>query len=342
MITSITFDDILLVPRFNKFASRLDVDISMVDKRDLLELGLPIISANMDTITDSTMANFMGSRGGIGALHRFMSIEENLKEFLKCKTEVIVSCGLGEKELERVSALKDAGATYFLLDIAHAHSSAVSAQMKTIRQIIGDRCLIAGNVATREGAQFLVDNGADIVKVGIGGGSACTTRIKTGFGVPTLQSIYNCASIDRSIIADGGIRSPGDIVKALALGADFVMIGGMLAGTDQTPPGINHREMCGDNFWEPKALTFRGMASAEAVADHFGEMDSWKTAEGISHKVPYRGSAESVINDIIGGLRSGLTYGGAENFKVLQKTATYNQITQAGKIESLPHIRGEK
>jgi IMP dehydrogenase len=190
-------------------------------------------------------------------------------------------------------------------------------------------------VATYAGADHLASCGADIVKVGIGGGSVCTTRIKTGFGVPNLTAIKNCSRVDRSVVADGGIRYPGDIVKALAFGADFVMLGGMLAGTRPTPgPVIRKTDKNGE---EVKVKTYRGMASSEIQQEFHGGISEWKTSEGVSIEVPYREDEDKVISDIIGGLRSGLTYGGAANIAELQRKLDYLEITPSGQTESLPH-----
>jgi len=336
MSDAVTFDDILLVPSYNHYESRKVVDISITDKRGKLFLNLPVMSANMDTITGATMANYMGEKGGIGVLHRFMSIEENVAMFRACNYPTFVSIGCSSKELERVDALKSAGASFFNIDVAHAHARYVGKTLKKVREIIGQQdCIMAGNVATYAGADFLAACGADIIKVGIGGGSVCTTRIKTGFGVPTLTAIKHCSRVDRSVVADGGIRSPGDIVKALAFGADFVMIGAMLAGTRPTPGPVLSR--IGENGKEIKEKIYRGMASAEFQIQYHGGMADWKTAEGISMEVPYRETEEEIIADIIGGLRSGLTYGGAANIGELQRKLDYVTITPTGKIEGMPH-----
>lgn len=328
---AITFDDVLLEPAYNHHMSRRDVETKVTDKLNKLSLELPVISANMDTITEFEMANFMGKNGGMGALHRFMTIEKNIEQFKKCKYPTFVSVGVSENELQRASALVDAGADYFVIDVAHAHAQYVGKQIKHLREVIKDRCLVAGNVATYAGADYLAACGADMIKVGIGGGSACTTRIKTGFGVPTLQSIKDCARADRSIIADGGLRTPGDVVKALAFGADFVMIGGMLSGTTPTP-GAVETLASGE-----KVKSYRGMASLEAVEDQFGSMAEWKTAEGVAFKVPYRETHENILADLRGGLRSGLTYAGAINVKELQRKLSYMVISAASQKESGAH-----
>ncbi len=328
---AITFDDILLVPAYNHHESRRIVNISVDDKLKKFHLELPVISANMDTITESKMANFMHSKGGIGALHRFLSIEDNIKEFKQCEGAVFVSVGCSETELQRAEALRDAGADFFCVDVAHAHAKYVGKTLKSLRQILGDRCIMAGNVATYAGADYLASCGADIIKAGIGGGSVCSTRIKTGFGIPMLTCIQDCSRSDRSIVADGGIRSPGDIVKALAFGADFVMIGGMLAGTEPSPGDVITKK---DGT---QIKRYRGMASQEAQEEFLGQMHEWKTAEGVCTEVSYRTNQDSLIADIVGGLRSGLTYAGADTIRELQRKLNYVVVTQAGRIESLPH-----
>lgn len=328
---AITFDDVLLVPAYNHHESRRVVDISMTDRLAKLHLQIPIISSNMDTITESKMANFMHAKGGIGALHRFLSIEDNIKEFKRCKGLVFASVGCTENELQRAEALRDAGATFFCVDVAHAHAKYVGKTLKSLRQLLGSRCIMAGNVATYAGADYLASCGADIIKAGIGGGSVCSTRIKTGFGIPMLTCIQDCARADRSIVADGGIRSSGDIVKALAFGADFVMIGGMLAGTEPTPGQVIAKE-------EGRQVKYyRGMASREAQEGFLGQMHEWKTAEGVATEVPYLDTQDSIIADIIGGLRSGLTYAGADTISELQRKLNYVLVTAAGRLESLPH-----
>lgn len=331
MSQAITFDDVLLIPSYNHHESRRVVDIGMTDRQGLLTLTLPVMSSNMDTITESGMANFMHSKGGIGVLHRFLSVEDNISQFLACEGQVFVSVGCSAVELERAEALRDAGANFFCVDVAHAHAKYVGKMLKSLRQLLGSRCIMAGNVATYAGADYLASCGADIIKAGIGGGSVCSTRIKTGFGVPMLTCIQDCARTDRSIVADGGIRSSGDIVKALAFGADFVMIGGMLAGTAPTPGKVVI------NADGKRVKRYRGMASREAQEVFLGQMQEWKTAEGVSTDVPFSEDQDAIISDIIGGLRSGLTYAGADTISELQRKLNYLEVTQAGRIESLPH-----
>lgn len=328
---ALTFDDVLLVPSYNHYESRRLVNISMTDKTNKLTLKLPVLTSNMDTITESGMANFIGERGGMGVLHRFMSIDRNVEEFKNCKHPTFASLGCSEKDLERAEALRSAGADYFCIDVAHGHAKYVGKTLKRLREMLPDACFMAGNVATYAGADYLANCGADIIKVGIGGGSVCSTRIKTGYGIPMLTSLEECVRVDRSLVADGGIRTPGDVVKALAFGADFVMIGGLLSGTRPTPGPVIEKD-------GKKVKEYRGMASREAQEDFMGGMPEWKTAEGVSTYVKYREDEEAVIADLIGGLRSGLTYGGAATIRELQRKLEFVEITQAGMLESIPHM----
>ena len=336
MEDAITYDDVLLVPSYNHWESRKVVDLAITDKSGKLRLDLPVMTANMDSVTEDAMANFIGAKGGIGVIHRFMTIETNVRIFKACEARTFVSIGCSPQDLERAEALRDAGADLFCIDVAHAHARYVGKTLKKIRDMLGrEACIMAGNVATYAGADYLASLSADIVKVGIGGGSVCTTRIKTGFGVPNLTAIKNCARVDRSVVADGGIRTPGDMVKALAFGADFIMIGSMLAGTRPTPGEVIVRRDSQGN--ENKVKLYRGMASSEAQDDFHGGMTEWKTAEGISLDVPYREDEELILADIVGGLRSGLTYGGAATIRELQRKLDFIRITPAGRIESQAH-----
>lgn len=331
MREAFTFDDVLLVPAYNHYESRQHVDTSMTDRTGRLTLKLPVMTANMDTITESAMANWISGKGGIGVLHRAMSIERNVAEFRRCTGPAFVSVGTSDDELLRAEALRDAGADYFVVDVAHGHAKYVGKTLKRLRALLPNACLMAGNVATYAGADFLASVGADVVKVGIGPGSVCTTRVKTGHGVPQLTAIQDCARCDRSIVADGGIRYPGDVVKALAFGADFVMIGGMLAGTRPTPG-----EVVIDAAGK-RVKQYRGMASREVADEHHGGIAEWKTAEGVATSVPYREDEDAILADLVGGLRSGLTYAGSKNVKELQRKLNYVVITPSGWRESMPH-----
>ncbi len=335
----LTFDDVLLVPGYNGIKSRQNVTTTVSISGRSFEI--PLISSNMDTITGLEMANEIANLGGMAILHRFMTIEENVKLFgkIKKKEKVGISIGLGQDGLDRANALIAEGAEIICVDVAHGHSKEVSRTIKLLRESHkGNVLIIAGNVATYAGADYLAAAGADAIKVGIGSGSVCTTRIKTGFGVPQMTALHECRKVDRVIISDGGTKVPGDAVKALAAGADFVMLGGLLAGTDETPGELKEKKLPDGST--VKVKRFRGMASREAQDDFMGGMAEWKTAEGVAIEVLSKGPVKGIILDMMGGIRSGLTYCGAATIKDLQRKAQFIEITQAGRIEGTPHAQG--
>jgi IMP dehydrogenase len=344
--------------------SRRDVDTSV--KFGRLDLKIPIFSANMDTVTGATMAQKMWQLGGLGFLHRFCSIEDNVemyrevvhtqlntgeRKLLACN-EAVVSLGVNEG-FGRFSALYEVGARYFCIDVAHGHSETVGRMIKSLKEFNDDIYIIAGNVCTRMGAEYLAGCGADAIKIGVGPGSVCTTRIKTGFGIPQFTAINECSRVNVFKIADGGIRTPGDAVKAFAAGADAIMLGGMLAGTDETPGDI-HEEVLEETFrheTEPcgqkksvidvaRYKVFRGMASKEAQDDFMGSMPDWKAAEGVEIKVESKGPVANVMNDLMGGIRSGMTYCGANDISQIKERAEWVQITAGGVAESRAHGDG--
>lgn len=346
---ALSFDDISLVPRYNNIASRRNVDTSV--NFGGIHCSTPIFSSNMDTITGSDMAREMFRLGGLGFLHRFCSIEENVQlyrdsVFIQHNTrerkmsqcsEAVVSIGVNEG-LDRFYALYESGARHFCIDIAHGHSDAVGSIIDQIKAARPDAFIVAGNVCTASGAEFLVDHGADAIKVGIGPGSVCSTRIKTGFGVPQFTAIRDCRRVNCFLIADGGIRTPGDAVKALYAGADAIMVGGMLAGCDETPGETQYEAIVGlEGVKTTGHKVFRGMASKEAQDDFMGQMTDWKTAEGISIKVSAKGPAANVVSDIMGGIRSGMTYCGANKLSQIRQRADHVEISAAGMAEGRPH-----
>ncbi len=467
-----TFDDVLLVPKRSHVLSRKDVDTRSFLTRHIM-LKIPIVSANMDTVTESAMAIAMARAGGIGIIHRFMSVQEQLGEVVKVKRaesivieqpytlqpeetlslakqlmrkhgvngllvvdensklvgvltardilfedddskrvselmtpksrlvtasqgvgleeakellrerkveklpiiddqghlkglitskdmtqitqrpeaskdekgRLLVGAAIGVKEgfLERAKALIDAGADVLVIDIAHGHSDLALNAIRRIRLEHGDVELIAGNVATKEGVKDLISAGVDAVKVGIGSGSICITRVVTGAGVPQLTAIMDCAEVAESsgvpLIADGGIRNSGDITKALAAGASTVMVGSLLAGTDESPGFTVMRN-------GRKYKLTRGMASVGASYDRrerekFEQDDGVGlidyVAEGVEAFVPYRGTADEVITQVMGGVRSGMSYCGATTIKELSRNATFIRTTAATLKESVAH-----
>jgi IMP dehydrogenase len=336
---SLCFDDVLLVPQHSDVMSRKEVDLSY-------ELGdetftLPIISSPMDTVTETEMARAMHKAGGFGIIHRYNSIRgqvnivQNLvdskKNFANYCINYGAAVGVSGDYLERAQELYKWGCRIFCVDIAHGHHELMKKALLSLRQELGDDVsLIAGNVATKEGYEALADWGATCVRLGIGGGSICSTRIQTGHGMPTLQSVMECSNSDRDalIIADGGIRNSGDIVKVLAAGADLVMVGSLLAGTDETPG-----EVIADSGGYRKV--YRGMASADAQIDWRGHVSS---LEGVSSLVPAKGPVSAVLEDLRRGICSGLSYSGCRTIPELQRKAKFIKQTRSGAVESSTHI----
>ena len=329
---ALTYDDILLVPQYSDIKSRKEIDISSsLDSN--IKLKIPIISSPMDTVTETEMAIAMDTVGGLGIVHRYNSIEEQVAMIaVQNGGYKAAAIGVSYDFKARADALVRAGIDVLCLDVAHGHHILMERALKSLKDSYGkDVHLMAGNVATLEGFNDLADWGADSVRCGIGGGSICSTRIQTGHGVPGLETIFQCAQSDRDakIIADGGIKNSGDIVKALALGADFVMLGSLLAGTTETPGEI--LTYTGGN----KYKAYRGMASKKAQEIWRGRAG---TPEGVETVVPYRGSVKNVINDLCGGLRSGLSYSGAKTIKQFRTKVKTIRQTVAGQHESVTHI----
>jgi IMP dehydrogenase len=334
---AICFDDVLLEPKFSDITSRKEIVLES-HLCDNILLNLPVISSPMDTVTEFQMALSMSKSGGIGILHRYNSIEyqcEMVRASINCgATSVGAAIGVSGDYIERARSLVRAGANVLCVDIAHGHHALMRHALKTLRNTLGyDIHIMAGNVATLDGFNDLSDWGANSVRVGIGGGSICSTRVQTGHGVPTLQSVLDCSQSDRpaSLIADGGIRNSGDVVKALAAGADFVMLGSILSGTDETPGEIAF--VSGERY-----KAYRGMASKDAQIDWRGHTAS---IEGVSSVVPLKGPVEYVLKELETGIRSGLSYTGAKNIRELQAKCTFIRQTGAGVEESSTHIRNK-
>lgn len=355
----ITFDDVLLIPAESHVLPN-DVDLR-IQLADNLKLNVPFLSASMDTVTESKMAIAMANNGGLGVVHKNMSKEAQAAEVAKVKAVtkdaeahpiaavdannhllVAAAVGVTSDTFERAEGLLDAGADAIIIDTAHGHSAGVLRKVAEIRKTFPEATLIAGNVATGDGTRALFDAGVDVVKVGIGPGSICTTRVVAGVGVPQLTAIYDAATAaqeyNKPIIADGGIKYSGDIVKALAAGGNAVMLGSMLSGTDEAPG-----EVFEDNG--QKFKSYRGMGSVAAMehgsADRYfqgGVNEANKLVpEGIEARVEYKGSVDDIIFQMIGGLRSGMGYTGAANVASLIKKAQFVRISNAGLIESHPH-----
>ena len=334
MQKGLTYDDVLLVPQYSDIESRSEVSL-VTDFGRGVELGLPIIASPMDTVSEADMAGSLGELGGISIIHRYNSIEEQSAIIASLGENTLVGAAVGvsgDYEERAISAV-ESGAKVICIDVAHGHHILMKKAIKKVRETVGKKIhIMAGNVATLEGFNDLADWGADSIRCNIGGGSICTTRIQTGHGVPGLETIFQCSKSDRNakIIADGGIKNSGDIVKALAAGADAVMLGSLLAGTSESP-GRTFKDTDGK-----LRKVYRGMASAEAQKDWRGRVSS---QEGVSSSVPWRGPVGDVIEGLERGIRSGLSYSGARSVKELQAKAQWLQQSNASTTESSAHIR---
>lgn len=337
---ALCFDDILLVPQESEIKSRHDVDLSMTigyGERQIM-LDFPVIAAPMDTVCDVEMCLTIAKSGGLGILHRYMDEQiliDKTKTLSDTKYQFGVSVAATNGYMNLAENLFLAGARIFLIDTANGHSKYAYKAVENLRNAFGNSVhIMAGNIATAEGFARLAEHGADSVRVGIGGGSACTTRLVSGHGVPTLASIMDVdewleiSQEECSIVADGGIRNSGDMVKAFAAGASAVMVGSMLAGTDEAPGEI----ITDHNGKEAKV--FRGMASAQAQKDSRGSVS---VSEGVSTTVPYKGSVEHIFRQIRGGLGSGCSYSGVDTLRDLSVNAEYVEVTAASLNESRPH-----
>lgn len=356
----LTFDDVLLIPaESHVLPNEVDLSTKLADN---LKLNIPLISAGMDTVTEGAMAIAMALQGGLGVVHKNMSIQAQAGEVANVKSVIVpanatkaavddqhrllvaAAVGVTSDTFERAEALLEAGADAIVIDTAHGHSAGVLRKIKEIRDHFPNQTLIAGNVATGDATRALFDAGVDVVKVGIGPGSICTTRVVAGVGVPQITAIYDSATAAREyhkpIIADGGIKYSGDVVKALAAGGNAVMLGSMLSGTTEAP---------GELFEEngKKFKTYRGMGSVGAMAQAHGSSDRYfqggvneankLVPEGVEARVEYKGDVSDVVFQIDGGLRSGMGYVGAADIPSLIEKAQFVQITNAGLKESHPH-----
>lgn len=356
----LTFDDVLLIPaESHVLPNEVKLDTKLAPN---LQLHIPLISAGMDTVTEGNMAIAMAENGGLGVIHKNLSIEAQVEEVKKAKGKTVdpnlphpavdnqgrllaaAAVGVTSDTFERAESLLEAGADAIVIDTAHGHSAGVLRKIKEIREHFPNATLIAGNVATGEGTAALFDAGVDVVKVGIGPGSICTTRIVAGVGVPQITAIYDAASVaqkyGKKIIADGGIKYSGDVVKALAAGGNAVMLGSMFSGTTEAPGTVFTNE--GKQF-----KSYRGMGSVGAMSQQHGSSDRYfqggvneankLVPEGVEALVPYKGDVSNIIYQIDGGLRAGMGYVGAGTIEELIENSQFVQITNAGLRESHPH-----
>ena len=327
---AVTYDDMLIVPQYSDITSRSEVDIgSNLGHR---EFSLPIIASPMDTVSEAEMATAMRKAGGLAVLHRYNSIAEQQDMAMQVNGQVAAAIGVTGDYLERTEALIATGVDILCVDVAHGHHILMKKALEQLRNEYDNHIyIIAGNVCTLEGINDVSDWGADAVRCNIGGGSICSTRIVTGHGLPGLQTIFDCARTDRNvkIIADGGIKTSGDIVKALAAGADFVMCGSLLAGTTESPGKVISLPN------NARVKEYRGMASRDAQLEWRNKSS---TPEGVASYIPFKGSVLDILRDIEGGIKSGLSYTGARNLTELRRKVEWSRQTSAGTQESGTHI----
>lgn len=340
--TGLTFDDVLLVPRRSNIRSRQDVSLAtrLTTNHDL---GIPVLAANMDTVCELEMALAMARLGGVGVLHRFLTIpaQAAMVEAVKAENADYVTAaavGTDHDVLERSKALIVAGCDALVLDIAHGHAEHAIDTIRSLKDAFPDTDVIAGNVATQGGAEDLYEAGADAIKVGVGPGGVCTTRIVAGVGVPQLTAIADASVVPIPVIADGGIKTAGDIAKAIAAGADTVMIGSMFAGTKESPGDVEQaatglvKRVRGMASFE--AIEARAVRTGEEVDDEYFEQ---RAPEGVEGTVPYKGEVEKLVAKLMAGLKSGMSYSNATTIPEFWEKAEFVRVTPVGLRENLPH-----
>ena len=341
---ALTFDDVTLAPKYSEILpGEVDTSIKLTET---LKLKIPLLSSAMDTVTESKMAIAIGKAGGLGIIHRNLDIKKQVIEIKKVKKKNLLvgaAVGAGPKEFKRAEAILKENLNMIVVDTAHGHTKKVAEIIKFIKKIKNKKTVLcAGNIATPDAAKFLLKLGVDVIKVGIGPGSICTTRLVAGIGVPQLSAILSVRSGIKNknvkIISDGGIKYSGDLAKAFAAGADAVMIGSLFAGTDEAPGKLINRN--GKLF-----KSFRGMGSVGAMnkgsADRYFQLKqkdiSKYVPEGVEGLAKYKGKVESVIYKLVGGLRSSMGYLGSKQIKYLRNKPQFVKITKAGFYESMVH-----
>ena len=340
---SLTFDDVTLVPQYSSILPHETITKTELSKN--LKLNIPLLSSAMDTVTESKMAIAIAKSGGLGIIHKNLNPKNQALEVKKVKkNNMIVGAAVGtnEKDIDRVYKLLESKVDLIVVDTAHGHTKKVLTIIKKIKKISKNSIVCAGNIATGKAAKFLADSGVDIVKVGIGPGSICTTRLVTGIGVPQLSAVLDVKkalqNYKTKIISDGGIKFSGDISKAIAAGADAVMIGSLFAGTTESPGKIF-------KYKGKLYKNFRGMGSAGAMsagsADRYFQKKnkniSKYVAEGVEGIVQFKGPLNKIIYQLVGGLKSSMGYMGSKTIKDLQKKSEFVKITKAGFYESMVH-----
>jgi len=332
----LTYDDVNIVPDYSYLNSRTECNVSCILSN--IKLQIPILSSPMDTITESDMAIKMNELGGLGIIHRFMSIEDQINQIKILMnnnlTNIAIAVGVKEFEKDRIQKIIQNGANIILIDIAHGHHKLMETTIKFIKDLNDKITIIAGNVSTPDAVRYLKHWGADIIRVGIGGGSLCETRIRTGVGMPMISTLLNIRNYfpEIPLIADGGIRYAGDVAKALAAGANTVMLGSMLSGTRETPGTFKR---VGEFPNEELFKEYRGSASQSSKIQR-GESDI--NIEGNSIFVKFKGKTDRIINGIIDGLKSAMSYVGSKDLNEFYKYSKFVRVTFAGQIEAHPHL----
>ncbi len=340
---SLTFDDVLLLPQYSRvLPSETDISINLTKK---ILLQVPFLSSAMDTVTESKMAIAMANAGGIGVIHRNLSIKNQTKEILKVKKKKLIvgaAVGTSKEDIDRAKTLVDNGCDLLVIDTAHGHSEKVLRILSQLKKINKAIPICVGNIATGVAAKKLYNSGADIIKVGIGPGSICTTRMVAGIGVPQISAIMQVKSALKNkkikIISDGGIKFSGDIAKALAAGADAIMMGSIFAGTHESPG--KKFKVKGKLFKQYRGMGSIGAMSSGSANRYFQKNFKDKSKfvpEGVEGRVEFKGNVSKIIYQLKGGLRSSMGYIGAKNLKQISKNAKFIKITKAGFYESMVH-----
>jgi len=345
MNRALTYDDVNIVPKYSELESREKVKLNTRFTKNT-ELSIPIVASPMDTITEYDMALEMMNRGGAGIVHRFMSIDEQVDIIKKLKqvsginveildSPICAAVGVTGDYLERSQELFKNGCNVLLIDVAHGHHKLVGEAIEEIKTRLSTIEVIAGSVATGEACEYLCEKGADSIRVGIGNGSLCETRIRTGVGIPQVFAIIDCVAIADTysvpVIADGGVRNIGDVCKGLACGADSIMLGSLLSGTKETPGTI---EKIGKWPNEQLHKKYRGSASLDSKKSRGHN----KNVEGNHKVIPYKGKVKRIINDIQDGIRSSFSYVGANTMDEFHSKVELMEVTMAGNLEGKPHL----
>ena len=347
MKRALTYDDVNIVPKYSELESRGDVKLNTRFTKNT-EITIPIVASPMDTVTELDMAREMMELGGVGIVHRFMSIEKQAKMinelcYMPGTEHIIINkasprcaaVGVTGDYLERSQELFNNGCNVLLIDVAHGHHKLVGEAIEEIKTRLEQIEVIAGSVATGEATKYLCEKGADAIRVGIGNGSLCETRIRTGVGIPQVSALLECVAIADTysvpVIADGGIRNVGDVCKGLACGADTIMLGSLLSGTKETPGTI---EKIGKWPNEQLHKKYRGSASLDSKKSRGHN----KNVEGNHKVIPYKGKVKRIINDIQDGIRSSFSYVGANTIDEFHSKVELMEVTMAGNLEGKPHL----